>query len=43
MEAKQVLSKRPMEFGTDPEVRHFGPTEKVKRAWKIFAGMIPGL
>lgn len=39
-EAKSVLSKLPFEIGTEPEVWHFGSSEKQKRWWKIFVWFI---
>ena len=36
-EAKQILSELPMEVSTDPDIWHFGPAERIKRGWKVFA------
>jgi len=39
-EAKQILSELPMEVDTDPDIWHFGPTERKKRGWKVFAAIM---
>ena len=39
-EAKQLLSELPMEVSTEPDIWHFGPSEKSKQGWKIFAAFI---
>ena len=36
-QARSLLSNLPFEISTDPEIWHFGSSEKQKRWWKIFA------
>jgi hypothetical protein len=36
-QAKSVLSNLPFKIGTEPDIWHFGSSEKQKRWWKIFA------
>jgi hypothetical protein len=35
-QAKSVLSNLPFEISSDPDIWHFGSSEKQKRWWKIF-------
>jgi len=42
-QAKVVLSNLPIEIDTEPEVWHFGSSEKQKRWWKIFTWFILAL
>lgn len=39
-EAKTTLSKLPFEVETNPDIWHFGASEKIKKGWRIFAWMI---
>ena len=36
-QARSLLSNLPFEISTDPEIWHFGSSEKQKRWWEIFA------
>ena len=40
VEAKQILSELPIDLTTDPEMFHFGASEKAKTGWKIYAWII---
>ena len=39
-EAKHILNELPIDVTTDPEVFHFGASEKVKAGWKIYVWII---
>jgi len=39
-QAKSTLSKLPFEIDNDPDIWHFGATEKQKRWWKTFAWLM---
>ena len=40
VEAKKILSELPIDLTTDPEMFHFGASEKAKTGWKIYAWII---
>lgn len=35
-EAKRILEELPIDVTTEPDIWHFGASEKVKRGWKIY-------
>ena len=35
-EARKILNDLPIDSSNDPDIWHFGPKERIKRAWKIF-------
>jgi hypothetical protein len=35
-EARRILNELPIEVNNNPDVWHFGPSEKVKRGWSIY-------
>jgi len=39
-DAKAILAELPFEVGTNPDIWHFGPDEKVKKGWKIYGYFI---
>ena len=39
-EAKQILSELPIDLTVDPDLFHFGASEKVKLGWKIYVWVI---
>jgi hypothetical protein len=34
-EAKAILNELPIDLSTDPDIWHFGPNKRIKKAWKI--------
>ena len=39
-EAKQILSELPIDLNDDPDLFHFGASEKEKSGWKIYVWVI---
>ena len=39
-EAKQILSDLPIDLTVDPDLFHFGASEKAKTGWKIYVWVI---
>ena len=39
-EARGILSELPMQIDVDADVWHFGPSERMKHGWKVFAGIL---
>jgi len=35
-EAKELLNELPIDLTTDPDIWHFGTTEREKKGWKIY-------
>ena len=35
-EAKAIINDLPIDSSNDPDVWHFGPNKRIKKAWKIF-------
>jgi len=42
-EAKNILDELPIEVTTEPEIWHFGASEKAKKGWKIYVWFILAL
>ena len=39
-EAREILKELPIDLSTDPDIWHFGPNKKIKKAWKIFIWLV---
>jgi hypothetical protein len=39
-EAKQILSELPIDLMNDPDIFHFGASDKEKAGWKIYVWVI---
>ena len=39
-EARTILNDLPIDSSNDPDVWHFGPNKRIKKAWKIFIWFI---